>query len=209
MAQPPVGIRQNGVLGYIDFPRDVTAQTRENAYAAYNQLAIQRVQAIGFNFSGTDYLNSAGIGLIISLVEDATHAGRKVFAYGLNSHNRKLFRMVGLTERLTLVADEAEMLSKLAPPAPEPPAPQTVAAESATPQSAPTSEPPAPHATVMSEPPAPQAVVAESAAPQASVAPEPPAAHLPTESQAQPELEEPATQVLPPAADPSSPKAEV
>lgn len=197
VAQPPVGIRQNGVLGYIDFPRDVTAQTRENAYAAYNQLAIQRVQAIGFNFSGTDYLNSAGIGLIISLVEDATHAGRKVFAYGLNSHNRKLFRMVGLTERLTLVADEAEMLTKFAPPAPEPPAPETIAAESAAPQSVPAAEPPAP-----------QAVATESAAPQATVAPEPPAAHLPTESQAQPKLEEPATQVLPPAADPSSPKAD-
>ncbi|MCS6871021.1 MAG: hypothetical protein RML95_02365 [Anaerolineae bacterium] len=119
VSQPKVGTRQNGTLGYIDFPRDVTAQTRENAYAAYNHLAVQRVQAIGFNFSGTDYLNSAGIGLIISLVEDATAAGRKVFAYGLNSHNRKLFRMVGLTERLTLVADEAEMLAKLAPPTPQ------------------------------------------------------------------------------------------
>jgi len=116
LAQPPVGTRQNGALGYIDFPRDVTAQTRENAYAAYNHLAVQRVRAIGFNFSATDYLNSAGIGLIISLVEDATAAGRKVFAYGLNSHNRKLFRMVGLTERLTLVADEAEMHARLAPP---------------------------------------------------------------------------------------------
>lgn len=116
MAQPSVGTRQNGTLGYIDFPRDVTAQTRENAYAAYNHLAVQRVQAIGFNFSATDYLNSAGIGLIISLVEDANAAGRKVFAYGLNSHNRKLFRMVGLTERLTLVADEAEMQAKLTPP---------------------------------------------------------------------------------------------
>ncbi len=135
MAQPEVGARQNGTLGYIDFPRDVTAQTRENAYAAYNQLAVQRVVAVGFNFSATDYLNSAGIGLIISLVEDATAAGRKVFAYGLNSHNRKLFRMVGLTERLTLVADEAEMHSKAAPPpaaADEPapaPTPPTVADE--------------------------------------------------------------------------------
>jgi anti-anti-sigma regulatory factor len=111
-----VGTRQSGALGYIDFPRDVTAQTRESACAAYNHLAMQRVQAIGFNFSATEYLNSAGIGLIISLVEDAATAGRRVFAYGLNSHNRKLFHIVGLTERLTLVADEAEMHDKLALP---------------------------------------------------------------------------------------------
>ncbi|MFQ3535328.1 MAG: STAS domain-containing protein [Aggregatilineales bacterium] len=143
MAQAQIGTRQNGTLGYIDFPRDVTAQTRENAYAAYNHLAVQRVQAIGFNFSATDYMNSAGIGLIISLVEDAAAAGRKVFAYGLNSHNRKLFRMVGLTERLTLVADEAEMQAKVAPPQPaKPPSPQPTSAaeQSAAPATLPAPE---------------------------------------------------------------------
>lgn len=113
-----VGVRHDGALGYIDFPRDVTAQTREGAYQAYSTLAVERVKFVGFNFATTDYLNSAGIGLIISLVEDAAQAGRRVFAYGLNSHNRKLFRMVGLTERLTLVADEAEMKTKVLPSEP-------------------------------------------------------------------------------------------
>jgi anti-anti-sigma regulatory factor len=177
VAQPPVGTRQNGTFGYIDFPRDVTAQTRENAYAAYNHLAVQRVQAIGFNFSGTDYLNSAGIGLIISLVEDATAAGRKVFAYGLNSHNRKLFRMVGLTERLTLVADEAEMHAKLVPP--EPPA-----APEATVEAAPPSEP-----ETQPEPQAlPRVDQSVEQAPQA-------------ESQALPEVEQPAAEQASPKAD--------
>ena len=66
-------------------------------------------KTIGFNFSATDYMNSAGIGLIINLVEEATQIGLKVFAYGLGSHYRKLFSMVGLTERLILVADETEL----------------------------------------------------------------------------------------------------
>src|SRR5262249_42249124 len=100
MAKGDVGQRQDGALGLLDFPRDVTAQTRETAYFAYNELARAKVKAVGFNFSTTDYMNSAGIGLIINLVEDATQAGRKVFAYGLGSHYRKLFGMVGLTERI-------------------------------------------------------------------------------------------------------------
>jgi anti-anti-sigma regulatory factor len=111
-----VGTRYEGALGFLDFPRDVTAQTREAAYRAYHQLVAVKAKFIGFNFGGTDYLNSAGIGLIISLVEDATQGGRKTYAYGLNSHNRKLFRMVGLTERLTLVADENEMKQRATPP---------------------------------------------------------------------------------------------
>jgi anti-sigma B factor antagonist len=184
LAQPPVGTRQNGALGYIDFPRDVTAQTRENAYAAYNHLAVQRVRAIGFNFSATDYLNSAGIGLIISLVEDATTAGRKVFAYGLNSHNRKLFRMVGLTERLTLVADEAEMHAKLAPPEqPTPTADQAAAQPSAT----------ATQEAAAVEQPAAQTAEATVSASAAQTAP------------ASAVLEQPAAQ----AADEANPKAEV
>src|SRR4051794_29102817 len=112
MAKGDVGQRQEGTLGLLDFPRDVTAQTRETAYFAYNELARAKVKAVGFNFSTTDYMNSAGIGLIINLVEDATQAGRKVFAYGLGSHYRKLFGMVGLTERITLVADEKEVKEK-------------------------------------------------------------------------------------------------
>jgi anti-anti-sigma regulatory factor len=110
-----VGLRHEDAVGFLDFPRDVTTQTREPAYAAYNQLAAAKVRSVGFNFAATDYFNSAGIGLIISIVEDAAQAGRKVYAYGLNSHNRKLFRMVGLTERLQLVADEAEARQKAMP----------------------------------------------------------------------------------------------
>lgn len=108
-----VQFRQEGKIGFLDFPRDVIAQTRESAYAAYNQLAINRVDVVAMNFNSSDYLNSAGIGLVISLVEDAIQAGRKVFAYGLSSHYRKLFSMVGLTDRLTLVRTEDAMREML------------------------------------------------------------------------------------------------
>jgi anti-anti-sigma factor len=145
MAKGDVGFRQQGTLGLLDFPRDVTAQTRETAYSAYNELARAKVKAIAFNFSAADYMNSAGIGLIINLVEDATQAGRKVFAFGLGSHYRKLFNMVGLTERITLVGDEGEFRQKadeIAEPAlAEPGSPQTT--PQTTPPTAPPTVPPA------------------------------------------------------------------
>ncbi len=108
--------RLNGTIGFMDFPRDVTAQTRETAYNAYNTLARSKVKTVGFNFEASDYLNSAGVGLVISLVEDAVQSGRTVYAYGLSAHYRKLFSMVGLTDRITLVANEAEMLDKCGQP---------------------------------------------------------------------------------------------
>jgi anti-sigma B factor antagonist len=112
MAKGDVGVRLDGTLGVLDFPRDVTAQTRETAYTAYNELARAKLKTVAFNFSSTDYMNSAGIGLVINLVEDATQAGRRVYAFGLGSHYRKLFSMVGLTDRLSLVADENEVKEK-------------------------------------------------------------------------------------------------
>jgi anti-sigma B factor antagonist len=112
MAKGDVGLRHEGNLGLLDFPKDVTAQTREPAYAAYNELSRAKVRAIALNFTSTDYLNSAGIGLVINLVEDAMQAGRKVYAFGLGSHFKKLFSMVGLTDRLTMVADENEAKEK-------------------------------------------------------------------------------------------------
>ena len=146
MAKGDVGFRQQGTIGLLDFPRDVTAQTRETAYSAYNELARAKVKAIAFNFSAADYMNSAGIGLVINLVEDATQAGRKVYAFGLGSHYRKLFNMVGLTERITLVADESEFKQKVAeiaePVLTEPNNPQT------TPQAPPPTAPPAAPPTV-------------------------------------------------------------
>ena len=105
-----VEYRVEGAIGYLDFPRDVTAQAREAAYQAYNELARAKVAVVGMNFAASDYLNSAGIGLVISLVEDARQAGRAVYGYGLSSHYRKLFGMVGLTEQMTLVADAAQMV---------------------------------------------------------------------------------------------------
>lgn len=108
--------RLNETIGFMDFPRDVTAQTRETAYNAYNLLARSKVKIIGLNFEASDYLNSAGVGLVISLVEDAVQSGRVVYAYGLSAHYRKLFSMVGLTERIILVTNEAEMLEKCAQP---------------------------------------------------------------------------------------------
>ncbi len=165
-----VGLRQEGTLGFLDFPRDVTAQTREAAYSAYNNLARAKVKAVGFNFVSTDYMNSAGIGLIISLVEDALQAGRKVFAYGLISHYRKLFNMVGLTERLALVASEAEVKQRVAPPAPPlPPEPKPVEAESKPPEAVKPPEVVKPP-DLIKPPQAPEAVIPKPKAPSESAA---------------------------------------
>jgi anti-sigma B factor antagonist len=169
MAKGDVLFRQEGTLGFLDFPRDVTAQTRETAYGAYNELARAKVKSVALNFDQTDYMNSAGIGLVISLVEDATQAGRRVFAFGLASHYRKLFNMVGLMERITLATDEADAKSKafdgvppVAPATPAPAASTTPAAPATPTPSSNSAPPPAPATTTPSSNSAPATPAASS-----------------------------------------------
>jgi len=174
MAKGDVLFRQEGTLGFLDFPRDVTAQTRETAYGAYNELARAKVKSVALNFDQTDYMNSAGIGLVISLVEDATQAGRRVFAFGLASHYRKLFNMVGLMERITLATDEADAKSKASdgtattPSAPATAAPTAAPAASAAapaPSTPPTTTPAAPAASTPAVSPAPSSATTTSSSP--------------------------------------------
>lgn len=59
------------------------------------------------NFSEVQYINSSGIALLIRLLRSAMNdGGLETFAYGLAAHYQKLFRMVGLTEYMSIYPDE-------------------------------------------------------------------------------------------------------
>jgi anti-anti-sigma factor len=100
--------RNEGTRGWLHFSEDVTSQTRQTAFAAYNDLARADVKLICLDFSATDYINSTGIGLIISLVETAIQHRWRVFTCGLNAHYQRLFTTVGLNERVTPITTVQE-----------------------------------------------------------------------------------------------------
>ena len=104
-----VTYRVDDGIAFLDFPRDVTAQTRGPAYRAYHALDHAAVRTLALNFAASDYLNSAGIGLVISLVEDGLQAGHQIYGVGLSAHYSKLFGMVGLTENMKLVQSEQDV----------------------------------------------------------------------------------------------------
>ncbi len=109
MGKWDVVVRQEGTLGWLDFSQNVTLQARETAFKAYNELARAKVRRLGLNFSAAEYINSSGIGLVISLVETAVQEGCKVYIYGLSRHYHRLFGIVGLLERAVQVTDMREV----------------------------------------------------------------------------------------------------
>jgi anti-anti-sigma regulatory factor len=104
-----VGFRQDGKSGWLQFPQNISGQTRETAFKAFNELSHLPVKAMCLDFSLTQYINSSGIGIIISLVETALQHRYQVYTYGLGTHYVRLFRMVGLADRTQSISDVNEL----------------------------------------------------------------------------------------------------
>jgi anti-sigma B factor antagonist len=69
--------------------------------AAYNQ-AGEKTAAIILDFSGLDYMNSGGIGLLVTLLVRANRQKQKLLACGLNEHYKQIFELTRLDEAITI-----------------------------------------------------------------------------------------------------------
>ncbi len=84
-----------------------TDQARSAATAA-------GARKIVLNFRRSDYINSAGIAILIRIVTEVNRAGQKLAMSGLNEHFQKIFRMVGLSQYATIFDDEVQAVAALA-----------------------------------------------------------------------------------------------
>ena len=71
----------------------------------------KEIKALVLHFAKVDYINSAGIALLIRVVRQAREKPIAVLAYGVSNHYVKIFQMVGLTNYLYLYPNEATALA--------------------------------------------------------------------------------------------------
>ena len=58
------------------------------------------------NFSGLEYMNSSGIGLLVTLLIRANRQGQKIAAFGLSPHYKDIFELTRLDEAIHIYNDE-------------------------------------------------------------------------------------------------------
>jgi anti-anti-sigma factor len=109
-------VRRAGVLSIIQFNGDVTTFAEDVARDAYREATRDGGRNLALDFSTCEYINSAGIAVIIGLVTEARRQDRRVYAFGLSSHYQKIFRMVGLADYIDICVSEQEALQKVKPP---------------------------------------------------------------------------------------------
>ena len=78
---------------------------------AYNEASNHSTRAILLNFDGLEYMNSGGIGLLVTLLVRAKRQHQNVLAYGLNEHYRQIFELTRLDDAISIFDNEADALS--------------------------------------------------------------------------------------------------
>jgi anti-anti-sigma factor len=103
----------NGV-GVIAIEGDLTAASEDALTAAFNEATSGGERAVLMDFSGLEYMNSGGIGLLVTLLVRANRQGQRLLACGLDDHYKQILELTRLDEAITIYADEAEALAAAA-----------------------------------------------------------------------------------------------
>jgi anti-sigma B factor antagonist len=101
----------NSNVAVLDIRGEVTAAAEGALMDAYTQASNGNTRAIVLNFSGLEYMNSSGIGLLVTLLIRVNRQKQKLFACGLSDHYRQIFELTRLNEAITIYASEADVLA--------------------------------------------------------------------------------------------------
>jgi anti-sigma B factor antagonist len=95
----------------VDIQGEINAQAESILMEAYNQACEAQARNIIFNFSDLSYMNSSGIGLLVTLLIRANRQKQRLLAYGLSEHYRQIFELTRLNEAIAILEGETEALA--------------------------------------------------------------------------------------------------
>ena len=106
----PIAVRTEGAsTAVIDLVGEVTAASEAALMDAYARAGSSRVLIL--NFASLEYMNSSGIGLLVTLLVRARRTGQRLHACGLSEHYRQIFELTRLDEAITIHDSEAAALA--------------------------------------------------------------------------------------------------
>ena len=98
-------------VSVIDIEGELTGESEAALAEAYTRTGGEGVGTVILNFTELGYMNSSGIGLLVTTLIRAQRQGQKLMAYGLSDHYRQIFALTRLDEAIMLHDDEAAAVS--------------------------------------------------------------------------------------------------
>jgi anti-sigma B factor antagonist len=93
---------------------EVTGAVEAELMSAYQQITNAGAKVIILDFNGLVYLNSSGIGMLVTLLIRANRQGQRLLAVRMNEYYQQVFKMTRLNEAIGLYGNEAEALADIA-----------------------------------------------------------------------------------------------
>ena len=100
-------------VSVIDIQGDVTGLAENTLMDAFSEASNDGTHAILLNFNGLDYMNSSGIGLLVTLLIRTQRQKQRLMAYGLGEHYQEIFQLTRLNEAIGIYSNEAEAIAAL------------------------------------------------------------------------------------------------
>jgi anti-sigma B factor antagonist len=100
-----------GNAAIIDIKGEINAFAENTLMEAYSEASSDGVQIILLNFNGLDYMNSSGIGLLVTLLIRVQRQKQTLMAFGLSDHYQQIFELTRLSEAIKIYADETSALA--------------------------------------------------------------------------------------------------
>src|SRR6266849_3347468 len=95
----------------IDITGDVNAFAESALTEAYAKASTPITSNIILNFSGLEYMNSSGIGLLVTFLIRANRQKQRLLAYGLSEHYKHIFELTRLNEAIGIYDTEDDVLA--------------------------------------------------------------------------------------------------
>lgn len=105
-----VSIRDRDGVAVIDLVGDVTTFAEEKINSAYSEVSSKGARNILLNFRQNDNINSAGIAILIGIVNEVNRNNQRLAVSGLSQHFQKIFSMVGLAQYIDIYQDEDDAI---------------------------------------------------------------------------------------------------
>jgi len=101
-----VALDRRGMVATLRIAGDITSASEGELMAGYTQAVEGGANAVILDFSGLEYMNSGGIGLLVTLLVRAQRGGVRLLASGLSDHYREILSLTRLDEAIEIHTDE-------------------------------------------------------------------------------------------------------
>jgi anti-sigma B factor antagonist len=111
MTVTTIALDRVGSCAILRIGGDVTSASDGELTTGFGEALDEGAHAVILDFAEMEYMNSGGIGLLVTLLVRAQRVGARLLAIGLSDHYRQILSLTRLDEAIEIHDDEAAALA--------------------------------------------------------------------------------------------------